>query len=92
LFPVLRRLGDIEAYYRAQCGGGPGTFTSFSYDQEQQLVKCEGQCAWEEGRPGPGGLWQQDFPDWSYCRLPRDLSAAVEEGPLITFEAGTVMR
>jgi len=82
---------DIEGYYHSKCFS-PGTFTSFSYDDDMQLLMAEGQCSWEERQAGPGGVLHQAFPDWSYCRLPRDLPAAVKEGPNITFEAGTVMR
>lgn len=36
----------------------------------------------------------QVYPDWSYCRVPRDIRSVVESGlhDVAVFEAGSVLR
>ncbi|KAF8061957.1 hypothetical protein HT031_004217 [Scenedesmus sp. PABB004] len=97
-------LGGIERHMASGAASRAGAATAFTYGADGRLAVESAACAWSLGAaaafapgapaaaPAAGGLAEQDFPDWSYSRVPRDLPALIAAGlPRVTFEAGTVL-
>eukprot|EP00877_Chromochloris_zofingiensis_P011790 jgi/Chrzof1/6865/Cz02g01120.t1 len=94
---------DLVDVDKVKAGFGP---RRDSFDQDMQLVKADGTCdaieSWQHHGATAGGqrltsgnvdqssIVEVCYPDWHYCKNPRDLRAAVEAGGEIIFEGGAV--
>lgn len=63
---------------------------------ELQLTVQTRPCAWSSpvlAAQQADGVTTQAYPDWSYCRMPRNLPAVLASGAdSVAFEAGSVLR
>lgn len=100
------RLTSIDDYFNQHCHNLQCSYSCYSFDQDMQLVKADGTCdaieSWQHHGATAGGqrltsgnvdqssIVEVCYPDWHYCKNPRDLRAAVEAGGEIIFEGGAV--
>eukprot|EP00775_Hariotina_reticulata_P007230 gene7230-7443_t len=91
---------DIEAWVSANgFNKQQGSATVFAYDRDLQLTVSSCSCTWSSevvalaADEAAGGIQQQAYPDWSYCRVPKNLKSLVASGKhRAVFEAGTLLR